>query len=127
MASSDIEKKNKGRSILKGNQSMIKQIYLIKRKPGMSFDEFKKYYLEVHAPLAKKLFPEIRKYIINFALQRGKETVYDAITEVYYDDLETIIRLAKSDTYKNEVVQDEERFMDRSVFRNILTEEYPQK
>ena len=106
---------------------MIKQIYFIKRKPGMSFEEFKKYYLEVHAPLAKKSFPEIRKYIINFALQRGKETFYDAVTEVCLDDLETAIRLAKSDTYRNIIFPDEENFLDRSVFRYLLTEEFPQK
>lgn len=93
----------------------------------MSFEEFKKHYLEVHAPLVKRSFPEIRKYIINLAIQRGKETLYDAITEVYYDDLETVIRLARSNIYKDQLVPDEERFMDRSVFRNILTEEFPQK
>jgi hypothetical protein len=28
---------------------MVKQIFLVKRRSGMTFDEFKKYYLEQHA------------------------------------------------------------------------------
>ena len=106
---------------------MIKQIFTMKRKKGMSFDAFKKYYMEVHAPLVKKSFPEIRKYVVNLVLQRGKETPYDAITEIYWDDIETIIRIAKADTYKNVIMPDEDRFMDRSTAVVVLTEEIPQK
>lgn len=104
---------------------MIKQIFLIKRKPGMNFEEFKKHYLEVHAPLFKKLFPEVRKYVVSLALQRGKETPYDAVTEVYWDDFATIVKAAKSDTYKNIIRPDEERFA--APMEVVLTEEYPQK
>lgn len=106
---------------------MIKQIFSIKRKPGMSFDEFKKYYLEVHAPLVKKSFPEIRKYVVNFALQRGKETPYDAITAIYWDDFDTIVRNAKSDTFRNVIMPDEDNFADRDTGVVVLTEEYHQK
>lgn len=104
---------------------MIKQVFVMKRKPGMSFEKFKKYYLEVHAPLVKNSFPEIRKYVVNLALQRDKETPYDAITEIYWDDFETIVKIAKSDTYKNVIRPDEEKFA--GSVEVILTEEYPQK
>lgn len=103
---------------------MIKQIFMGKRKPGTSFDEFKKYYLETHAPLAKSSFPEIRKYIINFALQRGKETSFDAITELYWDDFETIVKSFKSDVYKNIITPDEIKFYNRESAIVVLTEEY---
>lgn len=106
---------------------MIKQIFAIKRKPGLSFAEFKKYYLEKHAPLVKSSFPEIRKYLINFALQRGKETPFDAITELYWDDFETLVKIAKSDTYRRVIVPDEDKFIDRQSVQVILTEEFPQK
>jgi len=106
---------------------MVKQIFAIKRKPGMTFEEFKRYYLAVHAPLVRKSFPEIRKYVVNLALQRGKETPYDAVTEIYWDNVETIIRIAKSDTYKNVIMPDEDNFADRQSGVVVLTEEYPQK
>lgn len=91
----------------------------------MSFDQFKKYYLEIHAPLVKNSFPEIRRYVINLALQRGKETPFDAVTEICWDRFETIVKFAKSDTYKNAIRRDEEKFI--GSVEVILTEEYPQK
>jgi uncharacterized protein (TIGR02118 family) len=106
---------------------MVKQIFIMKRKKGLSFEAFKKHYMEVHAPLVKKSLPEIRKYVVNLALQRGKEMPYDAVTEIYWDDIETIIRIAKSDTYKNVIVPDEEKFLERSSSVVILTEDLPQK
>jgi len=104
---------------------VIKQIFFIKKKPGMSFEEFKKYYLEVHAPLFKRLFPEVRKYVVNLALQRGKPTLYDAVAEIYWDDFETIVKAAKSDTYKNIIRPDEQEFI--GSMEVVLTEELPQK
>jgi uncharacterized protein (TIGR02118 family) len=106
---------------------MVKQIFTIKRKKGMSFEDFKKHYMEVHAPLVKKSFPEIRKYIVNLVLQRGKETPFDAVTEICWDDIDTIVRVAKSDTFKNVIMADEEKFIDRSSVVVILTEETIQK
>ena len=93
----------------------------------MTFDEFQKYYLEQHAPLVKECFPDIRRYTINFTLQRGKEAPFDAITEISWDNLESIIKLAKSELYKNRIIADEEKFIDRKSVQVILTEEYPQK
>ncbi len=104
---------------------MIKQVFTVKRKPGMSFEEFKKYYLEVHAPLVKKSFPEIRKYVVNMALQRGKETAYDAVTEISWDDFETLLKIAKSDTYKNVIRADEQKFI--ASMEVILAEEFVEK
>jgi uncharacterized protein (TIGR02118 family) len=106
---------------------MVKQIFTIKRKKGMSFEDFKKHYMEVHAPLVKKSFPEIRKYIVNLVLQRGKETPFDAVTEICWDDIDTIVRVAKSDTFKNVIMADEEKFIDRSSAVVVLTEETIQK
>ncbi len=106
---------------------MVKQIFLIKRKPGLTFEEFKTHYLEVHVPLVKKNVPEIRKYITNFALQRGKEGPFDSITEIYWDNIETIVKIAKSDVFKNVIVPDEEKFINRESVQSVLTEEIVQK
>lgn len=105
---------------------MIKQIFLVKRRPDLTFDQFKKHYLEVHAPLVIGSLPEIRKYVVNFALQRGKETLYDAVTELYWPDVETIIRIAKSTSFNNVIAEDEKNFSAR-LGRVLLTEEMIQK
>jgi uncharacterized protein (TIGR02118 family) len=104
---------------------MIKQVFRVKRKEGMSFEEFKKYYLEHHAPLVMKTFPEMRKYVVNMVVQRGKPTPCDAVTEICWDNLESLVKLAKSDTYNKVIRPDEERFV--GSMEVILTEEFIQK
>lgn len=104
---------------------MIKQIFLIRRRPGMTFDEFKRYYLDTHAPLVKRSLPEIKKYVVIFALQRGKEVSFDAVTEICWDSFETIVKNVKSDTYKNIITADEKKFIGGAEV--ILSEEYLQK
>ena len=90
---------------------MIKQMFLIKRKPGISHDEFRKYYLEHHAPLVKQAFPDIVKYVINFVRQGKRESGYDAVTEIVWPDFETLKRLNDSDTYQKTIVPDEAKFI----------------
>jgi uncharacterized protein (TIGR02118 family) len=103
---------------------MVKQVVLIKKRPEVSFDEFKKHYLEIHAPLFIRLFPECRKYTVNLALQRGKETLYDAISEFWWEDIESIKRAGRSDAYKTKLRPDENEFMES--YQIILVEEFPQ-
>ena len=92
----------------------------------MKFDDFKKNYLEF-AQFIKKTLPEIRKYTINFALQRGKETPFDAVTELYWDDIDAIVRMLKSDVFKNEILPYEKKFIELKDAQIILTEEVRQK
>jgi uncharacterized protein (TIGR02118 family) len=106
---------------------MVKQIFLIKRKSGISFEDFKKYYLENHVPLVKKTITGIRKYVINFALQRGKETAFDSIGEIWWDDVESIKEFNKTGAYEKIIAPDEEKFINREQIIWILTEETIQK
>ena len=87
---------------------MIKLIFTGKKGPEKSMEEFKKYYLEQHAPLFLKTVPYVRKYTINFAIERpGKENPFDFITEIWFDDVDTVRRFYKSDEYKNIIQPDE--------------------
>jgi uncharacterized protein (TIGR02118 family) len=67
---------------------MIKAISLAYRKPGMTREEYSKYWLEQHGPLAAKLFPGLRKYVQNhFITIPGREVEGDGIVEMWYDDI----------------------------------------
>jgi uncharacterized protein (TIGR02118 family) len=69
---------------------MIKSITLIKRKPGLSREEFIKYYEEVHVPLSLKHFPTFRRYVRNYVVAPfgTEEPDFDCIMEVWFDDAE---------------------------------------
>ena len=43
---------------------MVKLMYIITPKTGMSRDEFERYWLEIHAPIVKEI-PHLERYVIN--------------------------------------------------------------
>lgn len=64
---------------------MLKVISLLKRKEGMSLEEFRKWALEEHPPLGKKL-PGIRKYRMSVVIEDNPNFPYDAVSEFWFDD-----------------------------------------
>ncbi len=64
---------------------MLKVISLLKRKEELSFEEFRKWALEEHPPLGKKL-PGIRKYRMSVVLEDNPELPCDAVSEFWFDD-----------------------------------------
>jgi len=43
---------------------MVKLMYIITPKAGMSRDEFRRYWLDTHAPIVKEI-PHLERYVIN--------------------------------------------------------------
>lgn len=71
---------------------MIKLIALLKRKPGLTREEFARRWLYEHTKLSSKL-PGLRGYRINIATpyQRegtGVEPLYDGTAELWWDSIE---------------------------------------
>ena len=68
---------------------MIKTISLAHRKTGLTREEYNKYWLEKHGPLAAKLIPYVKRYVQNHFIEvPGMEYEGDGIVEMWYDDVE---------------------------------------
>ena len=65
---------------------MLKIFSLLKRKEDMTFDEFRKWALEEHVELGKKI-PGMRHYRMNVVLEESPTTP-DAISEMWFDNME---------------------------------------
>jgi hypothetical protein len=74
---------------------MIKYMFALKRKPGMSLEEFKDYYENHHAPLAlggSKFVKYRRSYVIPGAYtsphvdHKIPEPDFDVISEIWFED-----------------------------------------
>ena len=109
---------------------MIKSMTLIKRKPGLSREEFIQHYEEVHAPLALKHFPTFKRYVRNYviALPGTEEPDFDCITEFWFEDIEGAMAVTEAlGDYKTEIgrifLDDEEKFMDRGSRVSFLVDE----
>lgn len=103
---------------------MIKLSVLLKRKQGMSPEEFHRYWKEKHGPLAlgvTDFMCHIRRYVQSHqlsteALHRMHKPVsqYDGIVELWADSVEEMRRAFDSPGYKNVIQPDERNFCDDS-------------
>ena len=66
---------------------MLKFMVVLVRKDGMDQREFKRYFKDVHEPLAMRI-AGLRRYVQNFAVDdpHRKPPAWDAIIELYFDD-----------------------------------------
>ena len=66
---------------------MIKLVALVKRKSTLSQEDFRDYWVNVHAPLARRI-PGMRGYRINVADDPGAmpPAPYDGSAEIWFDD-----------------------------------------
>ncbi|MCO6452596.1 MAG: EthD family reductase [Caldilineales bacterium] len=64
---------------------MLKVISLLKRKEDMSLDDFRKWAMEEHPPLGKKL-PGLRHYRMSVAVKDNPDAPADAVSEFWFDD-----------------------------------------
>ncbi len=113
---------------------MIKNIALLKRKDGLTRDQFIDYYENKHAPLILKLMPGIQKYVRNFLSDDGNRYIFpkagpidfDVVTEIWLKDRAAYDRFA-AEAAKPEVMAaisaDEANFLDSSYTRMFVVEE----
>jgi uncharacterized protein (TIGR02118 family) len=64
---------------------VLKIISLLKRKEEMSLEDFRKWALEEHPELGKKL-PGMRHYRMSVILEDNPDLPCDAVSEFWFDD-----------------------------------------
>lgn len=108
---------------------------LLKRKPGLSLEEFVERYEREHVPLVEKHASRMRHYSRHY-LHPGSHVVhgdvvlepeYDVITELWYDDRRAFEEQQQSLRDRPEalaaVVADEETLFDRTKSRTVYVED----
>ncbi|MGD9711045.1 MAG: EthD family reductase, partial [Thermomicrobiales bacterium] len=72
----------------KGQFLVIKLLGTAAKRGDFTTEEFIRYWLEVHAPISRKV-PGVRGYVVNEVLRRSMgEMVSEAFVEQWYDDEE---------------------------------------
>lgn len=113
---------------------MIKVITLLKRKPGMTREEFSRYWREVHAKVALD-FPgsrHIRRYVQNHMMNPASlgnwpgavNEDWDGVAEVWFDSLEDLHQTMNDPDYLKIVRPDEEKFSDLSACQTFIIDEH---
>ena len=112
---------------------MERVFVLLKRKPGLSFDEFRDHYEASHAKLGERYFGHLfasyrRNYIPSgmcFADGTSGDNAYDCLTELIFREkggYAELKRIASDPEVHRTLVEDEELFLDRVVCANAMAE-----
>ncbi|MFQ3595721.1 MAG: EthD domain-containing protein, partial [Sphingomonadaceae bacterium] len=120
---------------------MLKLIYSLARKEGMSREAFQRYWREVHAPLVAQAAPVlgIRRYVqahsVETALDEAfhasrplERPAYDGHAELWFDSEEAMVAaLASADgqAAAQRLLEDEAQFIDFTKSRMVLARENP--
>nr|WP_053000184.1 EthD domain-containing protein [Sphingomonas sp. Y57] len=89
---------------------MIVMMGFYHRKPGMSPEEFRRFWSEVYGPLYSE-YPEIKRHIRRYvqhplsapAAPPGQSVPFDGIAEAWFDTAEDIARMCEEPIYKKVV------------------------
>jgi uncharacterized protein (TIGR02118 family) len=107
---------------------MVKALNFFKRKPGLSVDDFRDYWLNEHAAIIRAI-PQLRKYVASITLPsayRNHEPLYDGISEAWFDD-EAVMRATSDSAPRRAATADDAKFVDMSKAGSILVDEITQK
>lgn len=117
---------------------MIKFVMAIRRRADVSPEEFHRYWLEEHGPLARGLLEPLglRRYVqahtrstdLNalLASSRGTTEAFDGLAELWFDSLEAMVTAFSSEEGQRAnaaLAEDEARFIDLGRSSILLTEE----
>ena len=120
-----------------GVAPVMKMIVFFKRRNDLTPEQFREHYETRHAPMALRLFPYIADYRRNYIrhdLQHRRtsgESIhtqldFDAITEITFaapDGYQRMQQDMTDATIRNQVVADEQRFLERSATLVLLVDE----
>lgn len=114
---------------------MIKLLTLLKRRPGMSMEEFMEHYETRHRVIGEKVLKPhacryVRRYlqpIPHVVTGAVEESEHDVVMEVWFENqarMDAFIGAAAEPAMWQEIVVDEERLFDRPKMRQFTLTEY---
>ncbi|MGH7268546.1 MAG: EthD domain-containing protein [Candidatus Rokuibacteriota bacterium] len=104
---------------------MVKLVYCITRRPGMSDAEFFHYWRHVHGPIGARI-PGLRRLVQSHTLARTDEIrrpEFDGMAELWFDDFEAVLAARRSVEWRLST-DDERHFVDPTRVAFFVTEEH---
>jgi len=104
---------------------MIKVVYCISKKPGMSDAEFFRYWKDVHGPIGARI-PNLRKLVQSHRIVLSgdaKPCDYDGMAELWFDDIESLLA-ARGSAEWSASTDDEANFIDHKKVAYFVSREH---
>lgn len=113
---------------------MFKTVCLLKRRDGMSMEEFMDYYETHHRKIGEKVLPDGVYYVRRFlhgvpnpVTGEVAELEFDCLTEMWFESreaFEAAMAALSEPEVAAEIAEDEEKLFDRSKIRFCTIEEH---
>src|ERR1700751_397899 len=128
--SSSFEFRLRGRMKTKPTESklaMIKLVYCIGKKEGLTDQEFFDYWKNVHGPIGSRI-PQLRKLVQSHRLtipgdKRLPEPKYDGMAELWFDDAQALLAARQSPEWAASHA-DEANFIDHNKVAYFVSGEH---
>jgi len=103
---------------------MIKLVYCITRRRGMTLEEFSRYWREVHGPIGRRI-PGLRRLVQSHPVPHPRDMAprdFDGMAELWFDDMAALEAARGSPEWRASSA-DEANFIDAPRTALFLTEE----
>jgi uncharacterized protein (TIGR02118 family) len=104
---------------------MIKVVYCISKKAGLTDQDFFGYWKNVHGPMGARI-PRLRKLVQSHRLTvpgDKHQPAYDGMAELWFDDIEALLAARQSPEWKAST-DDEANFIDHLKVAYFVSEEH---
>ena len=104
---------------------MIKLVYCISRRRGMTLEEFSRYWCVVHGPIGRRI-PGLRRLVQSHRLPHAWDmpaSLFDGVAELWFDDMAALEAARQSPEWSASTA-DEANFIDPTRTALFLTEEH---
>lgn len=107
-------------------ENQVKTVSCIRRKAGMSVEEFREHWADVHAPIACAL-PGIERYVqsttVDEAYKEG-EPRWDGVGQIWLKDLDALAAMRESTAYTVDAAGDAAHFVEPSALSAFAAREF---
>ena len=103
---------------------MVKLVYCITKKAGLTDEEFFRYWKNVHGPVGARI-PQLRRLVQSHRITVPGDKYqpdYDGMAELWFDDIEALLAARQSPEWKAST-DDEANFIDHSQVSYFVTKE----
>jgi uncharacterized protein (TIGR02118 family) len=104
---------------------LVKAVWRMRRKPGVSLGEFRRHWLEVHGVIATKI-PGVRRYVQSHVVDEAysyAEPRWDGVAQLWWDSPTALGDALQTPQFKEDM-RDGEEFIDGGSISFFLAQEY---
>jgi uncharacterized protein (TIGR02118 family) len=105
--------------------NMIKLVYCITKKQGLTDEEFYRYWQNVHGPIGARI-PGLRKLVQSHRFSVPEDSCkhdYDGMAELWFDDLKDLLAARQSSEWRA-ATEDEVNFIEHNKVAYFVSEEH---